>query len=86
MKKARMHVRKKGFQQNLQLIAKTSAEHFRAAMSVLGQTTSMQQLAKDDRVDPPLRRAVKERRVLLNNMLFLGFLLCLSFFVLHCFS
>ena len=80
-----MHVRKKGFQQNLQLIAKTSAEHFRAAMSVLGQTTSMQQLAKDDRVDPPLRRAVKECRMLLNKS-FLGFLLCLSFFVLHCFS
>lgn len=59
MKKAKMHVRKKGFQQNLKLIATTSAEHIRQAMSVVGSASSMHQVAVDDRVDPGLRRALK---------------------------
>ena len=61
MKKARMHVRKKGFQQNLKLVARTSAEHLRSALSALGATSSLHQLARDDRVEPALRRAVKAR-------------------------
>lgn len=59
MKKARLHVRKKGFQQNLKLVARTSAEHLREAMSMLGSASSMNQVAADDRVDPALRRALK---------------------------
>lgn len=59
MKKARLHVRKKGFQQNLKLVARTSAEHLREAMSMLGNASSMNQVAADDRVDPALHRALK---------------------------
>ena len=61
MRKARMHVRKKGFQQNLKLIAGTSAEHLRHAMSILGQASSMHQVASDDRIELSLRRALKEK-------------------------
>ena len=60
MKKARMHVRKKGFQQNLKLIAQTSAGHLREAMAIIGNANSMHQVAMDDRIDPALRRALKE--------------------------
>ena len=60
MKKARIHVRKKGFQQNLKLVAKTSAEHLRHAMSIIGNASSVHQVAMDDRIDPALRRALKE--------------------------
>lgn len=61
MKKAKMHVRKKGFQQNLTLIATTSAEHIRQAMAVVGSASSMHQIAVDERVDLGLRRALKAR-------------------------
>lgn len=60
LKKARMHVRKKGFQQNLQLVAKTSAAHIHEAMSIIGSANSMQHLAQDVRVDAALRRALKD--------------------------
>ena len=59
LRKAKMHVKRNGFQQNLKLVAAASAEHIRNAMELLGQSGTLRSAATDPRVDPCLRKALQ---------------------------
>ena len=60
LRKAGMHVRKKGFQQNIALIAGTDSDKILQAFKTLGHAATLRDAMLDDRVDPSLRRALKD--------------------------
>ena len=47
LRKAKLHVRKKGFQQNLRLIASTSAEQIREAVQTVGDVSTLRNVMAD---------------------------------------
>ena len=60
MRKVNMHVRKKGFQQNVKLVAQTASNEILETIKLLGDRTGLRAVMCDDRVDPGLRRALKD--------------------------
>ena len=60
MRKAALHVRRKGFQVNLKLICTTSSAKIYETIRQLGQSTGLREAIVSDATDPGLQQALKD--------------------------